>query len=279
MARVDRTSLSILLALVLLGGGLSFIVGGQPQARADTVPEGLFADLTFLNKKLGDLIRDERKGDGLDYPDLVPRVTEIQKAKQEMVDEFFTTEIYGVKFSEIFKQLDCIDSKLSLGRGQAWPGSRQSNEKIADFFAMAKKCKEKLEEKLHAANASPSPSPSTSPSTTGSPSPSGSASPSWTLGFSGTWYHFGPGESALYGCVTTSPAQSGASYNYSLTKPDNSTTSKSGNLETSGKATISTPINQYGIYKQTVSVTSGGMTQEKTNETNVTSNQGQSGCP
>ena len=279
MARVDRTSLSVLLALALLGGGLSFIVGGQPQARADTVPDGLFADLTDLNKKLGNLIQDERKGDGLDFHDLLRRIKEIKTLKQEMVDEFFVTEIYGVKFNEVFKKLDCVDSWLYYGWGASFPGSDASNDHITGRFETAKKCKEQLEEKFYAANASPSPSPSTSPATTGSPSASASPSPSWTLGFSGTWYHYGPGESALFGCVTTNPAQGGAPYNYALTKPDNSMSSKSGNLDTSGKATISTPINQYGTYKQTVSVTSGGVTQEKTTETNVTSSQGQSGCP
>ena len=124
----------------------------RSKLRGPSVPRGLLRYLAFLNRKLDHLIEDERKGDGLGFTQLLPRIKEITEIKQDMVDEFFATEVYGVKFSVVFKKLDCVDSLLNRGLGESFPGSDRDNEKIADVeFKRAKKCKEQLEEKLRAA--------------------------------------------------------------------------------------------------------------------------------
>lgn len=135
----------------------SSVRAGQIGHQAATVPDALFGDLAHLNRKLRNLIRDERKRDGLDFQDLLRRAGEIRKAKQEMMDEFFAAETYGVKFSVVFKQLDCLDSLLNRGVGESFTGSLATNEHIAGLFEKAKKCKEKLEEQFRKAAEQPSP--------------------------------------------------------------------------------------------------------------------------
>jgi hypothetical protein len=98
------------------------------------------------------------------------------------------------------------------------------------------------------------------------------------LEVSANHFHNGPGDSTLFGCARTSPAQPGASYTDTITKPDKSTASRTDVLDSAGKATISTPINQYGDYTQELAVTSGGKTVTKTVTSSVTSTQGQNGC-
>lgn len=100
----------------------------------------------------------------------------------------------------------------------------------------------------------------------------------YILEVSATHFHNGPGDSTLFACARTTPAQPGAPYTDTITKPDKSTASRTGVLDSAGKATISTPINQYGDYAQALSVTSGGKTVTKTVTSSVTSTQGQNGC-
>jgi hypothetical protein len=100
----------------------------------------------------------------------------------------------------------------------------------------------------------------------------------YILEISATHFHNGPGDSTLFGCARTNPAQPGASYTDTITKPDKSTVSISGVLDAAGKATISTPINQYGDYTQTLAVTSRAKKVTKTVTSSVTATQGQNGC-
>ncbi|MGH2711161.1 MAG: hypothetical protein ACRDH9_08170 [Actinomycetota bacterium] len=260
---VNRLLLCVVAALVLFSGGVVLVGAGHGSQSGD-VPEGAFEDLTHLNKKLGNLLKDLKAGK-LDRGEYIREINSIERAKHEMVDSYFGTEkVFGLPFKDVYLDLERIDVLLWRGAVLLCLDHQEAAERKTED---AKKAKDRLETRLRGVDTDPSPSPSPSPS------------PPWGLGLFGTWYHHGPGESSLFGCVTTDPAQGGAPYDYSVTKPDNSTSSQSGNLDGSGKATISTSINQYGTYKQTVSVTSGGVTQAKTVETNVTSSQGQNGCP
>src|SRR5437763_1442221 len=86
----------------------------QSLAAASVVPEGLFTDLVKLDRKLARLIHEERTK-GLDVHELARRVERIDHAKQAMVDQFFDQPVYGVKYSEVFSELDCLDRDLHQG--------------------------------------------------------------------------------------------------------------------------------------------------------------------
>src|SRR5436305_583260 len=97
----------LLAAAVLAGLVLCQPVAGQPARGASVVPEGLLTELVKLDRKLAKLIHEERTK-GLDVFELHRRVERINHAKQAMVDQFFDEPVYGVKFSEVFTQLDCL---------------------------------------------------------------------------------------------------------------------------------------------------------------------------
>src|SRR5947209_5741269 len=104
-------------AVALVAGSLfAAVVASQPVAAqsasvASVVPDRLFTDLVKLDRKLARLIHDERTK-GLDVHQLRRRVDEIAGAKLAMVDQFFDQQVYGVKFSEVFTQLDSLDVDL-----------------------------------------------------------------------------------------------------------------------------------------------------------------------
>src|SRR5437764_347201 len=106
-----------MLASALIAGLLfAALVASQPVAAqsahtASVVPGGLFTDLVKLDRKLAKLIHQERTK-GLDVFELRRRVDEIAGAKLAMVDQFFDQQIYGVKLSEVFTQLDALDVDL-----------------------------------------------------------------------------------------------------------------------------------------------------------------------
>src|SRR5437764_1002351 len=106
----------VLAAAVLAGLVLSQPGAGQTARAASVVPEGLLTDLVKLDRKLAKLIHEERTK-GLDVFELHRRVERITHAKQAMVDQFFDQPVYGVKYSEVFNQLDCLDRNLELGYG------------------------------------------------------------------------------------------------------------------------------------------------------------------
>jgi hypothetical protein len=63
-----------------------------------------------------------------------------------------------VKFSEVFRRLDCLDSELWIGLEQEIISHHNSNitkETIADVFAKGQKCKETLETEFKKANQPP----------------------------------------------------------------------------------------------------------------------------
>jgi hypothetical protein len=111
------------------------------------------------------------------------------------------------------------------------------------------------------------------PPTMGPPTPT----PTFAVKVFGDWHHNAPGDSSLVTCINTDPVP-GAPYTLTVTKPDGSTGTQSGNLDSAGKATVTSPINAYGSYTQTVSVTSGGTTKTAMTSTTVTSTQHPGTC-
>ena len=112
------------------------------------VPDALFTDLVHIDRKLARLIHDEREG--LPFGQTTSRVHQIHRAKLRMVDQFFGQEVYGVKFSEVFDKLDCLDVLLENGRLQDNPLIDHPDHAVA-AFEEGKKCKQKLEAELHKA--------------------------------------------------------------------------------------------------------------------------------
>ena len=114
------------------------------------------------------------------------------------------------------------------------------------------------------------------------PSPTAASVPSPATGFkvvlAGGHVHNGPGNSTLYECFGTDPAQPGAPYTSTVTRPDGTQANASGSLDGAGKATVATQINQYGPYTQAGAVTSGGATQSQSIQTTVTAAQGTKPC-
>jgi hypothetical protein len=235
-------------------------------------PDGLTDAVGAIGTKLKALINDEGTGDGLSFEELNKRITEIADAKTAMATQFFTQAIYGVKASAVIDAIDCIDSQLFTARGVALqaehPGRGNPEKslldadiraKLAAFFEAAERCKSKLEDEFRAASRSPSPSPK------------------FGVNLDGSWRHNGPGSSTLFACVSTTPAQPGASYVATVTKPDSTQVTQSGTLDPSGGTQIQTPITQFGNYTEQVAVTSSGSTVTQTTTVNVTSQQ-RSGC-
>ncbi|MHB8692577.1 MAG: hypothetical protein ACYDHH_15170 [Solirubrobacteraceae bacterium] len=79
------------------------------------------------------------------------RKNAIEDAKLAMVDEFFSQLVYGVKFSEVFRQLDCLDANLAgafVRSGQHVEGLAVRNKNIVVFLNRGKDCKQTLEKEL-----------------------------------------------------------------------------------------------------------------------------------
>lgn len=115
-----------------------------------------------LDRKLAKLIHDERTK-GLDTIQLRRRVDVIARAKLNMVDQFFAQLVYGVKFSEVFSQFDCLDITLenAVHIEEASQLKSRPAERIVLQLEAGKKCKQKLETDLHNTNQQPPPSTKT----------------------------------------------------------------------------------------------------------------------
>src|SRR5262249_52782891 len=115
-----------------------------------------------LDRNLAKLISDERRGSGIGIGgpgDLVDRVKEIEREKRALVVQFFNEAVYGVKFSEVFNKLDCLDSWLEFGEGLAFnhnPAFEFGTEATANDFEKGKQCQQQLEAALHASSRVPS---------------------------------------------------------------------------------------------------------------------------
>jgi hypothetical protein len=97
----------------------------------------------------------------------------------------------------------------------------------------------------------------------------------FTVNVTVSYRHIGPGSSETCVEITTSPPQPGASYTVTWSGPGTvGGTTRSGTLDSNGRATDRQPINQFGTYTVNVSVTAGGVTRTANGSTNVTSAQG-----
>jgi len=151
-----RRSIAFGLSVLLF---LTGFISNIPRASAEGsgAPAGLTKDLATLDRQLAKLISDYTNGktgsngrpssDLAAHTDFTDRVKEISADKQAMVNQYFGQSIYGVKFSETFKELDCLDSRLYLALGQdGW--THLTRERVAMTMETGKACKQKLETEL-----------------------------------------------------------------------------------------------------------------------------------
>src|SRR5579859_6594230 len=123
--------------------------GRHLDVRQGAVPPALFADLAHIDKLLSKLIGDVRSGNSGGGAQTIDRIAEIERAKRAMVTASFDQPIYGLKFSEVFFGLDCLDQNLGHARGVivGTPGA-EVTARVADDIARGQKCKQQLENKL-----------------------------------------------------------------------------------------------------------------------------------
>jgi hypothetical protein len=145
--------LAAILAVVGFAAGVLAITSGAPQTSAQAeaqAPDGLFTSLVKIDRKLAKLIHavpDELPGP------LIRRMTEISNDKREMIDQYFDNSTYGVKFSEVFRALDCLDFEIGIATGRIVEDKFHFSEgKVVDAIELGKKCKQRLERELHAAS-------------------------------------------------------------------------------------------------------------------------------
>lgn len=145
------------LAVGLVTGMLVITSGAtQTSARVESraaIPDGLFTDLVKIDRKLAKLI--DAVPNELPGP-LIRRMNEIANDKREMVNQYFGDSTYGVKFSVVFHELDCLDNRLGYATGRiAEDFAHFSEGKVIDAIKLGKKCKQRLEGELHAAQEEP----------------------------------------------------------------------------------------------------------------------------
>lgn len=134
-------------------------VGG----RGEPVPAAVLADLAHIDKLLSKLIGDVRDGSLESGAQTIARIAEIEKAKREMVSASFEQPIYGLKFSEVFFGLDCLDARLGHARGAIVGAGGHVKSGVVEDLNQGQKCKQKLENKLRSASPPPSKALSISP--------------------------------------------------------------------------------------------------------------------
>jgi hypothetical protein len=216
-------------------------------ADAIRAAQGLIADLKSGLDEIDRLIRDIR--------------LHIERIKQTKSDAWPLAQ-ENIQRS-LDRALDSLGHAL-LTRSQVHNEIRDIEDDLAKLIDKLAKCATGM-----TATPSPSPSPSTSPK----PSPTPSARPGFGVNLNGSWHHNGPGDSTLFACASTDPAQPSASYVYTVTKPDSSKVQEQGTLDSFGEAEFDTAITQFGSYTQAIVVTSPEGTVEQSITTNVTSKQ------
>ncbi len=131
---------------------MSALLGSRPASGhtvrgASVVPPGLFTSLVKIDRKLAKLIDAVPKE--LPGP-LIRQMTAIANDKRTMVDQYFADVTYGVKFSEVFRALDCLDRQLGTAVGRIAEDPRNFDEsKVTGAIELGKKCKQRLEDELH----------------------------------------------------------------------------------------------------------------------------------
>ena len=143
--------------LFLMGSLVGGLASGEPGANrslahaAAGAPAALFADLKHIDKLLSKLTGELPNGK-LDRSQVIDRIAAIEKAKREMVSSFFEQPVYGLKFSQVFFALDCVDSRLERVVGIEVAGRNNPNHEAVDDLKAAQSCKQKLETELQKAS-------------------------------------------------------------------------------------------------------------------------------
>jgi hypothetical protein len=126
-------------------------LAGENARAASSVPDGLFTAFVKIDRRLTKMI-DGVEAHCVDLG-LLEEMNKVEDAKLRMVDEFFDQPVYGVKFSDVFRRLNCIDNEIAFVRGTIAEshgaiGSGE-DEKILRALKAGKKCKQTLEEEFH----------------------------------------------------------------------------------------------------------------------------------
>ncbi|MHB8513177.1 MAG: hypothetical protein ACYDCC_13495 [Actinomycetota bacterium] len=115
MSRAEkrRGNYSTVLVTLFVGALLCGLIGSAPTApmgfhRTAAPPQGLLNDLSSMDSQLTSLIAALPS---LSAGQLGTRVSEIRNLKLGMMDRFYNQEIYGVKYSVVFRKLDDIDMR------------------------------------------------------------------------------------------------------------------------------------------------------------------------
>jgi hypothetical protein len=117
------------------------------------VPAALLTRLERMDDDIRRLIGDYRRGrigggDPEEYRKFSKRVREIEIEKLDLVRDFFDGPTYAsVKWSEVFKQLDCVDQELTLGLAFGTRPDRL-RQLVLESLESAKRCKQSLERDL-----------------------------------------------------------------------------------------------------------------------------------
>src|SRR5438552_1012389 len=165
-ARRSIVAVSLTMAVVLAACG----GGGATRTRHI---ESIFADFDHLDGQLTKAIDEASKGGSVDA-----RIDNIARAKLAIIDGEFSQPVDGVKGSEWFRNLDCVD--MTLGRAKQIEDfgltAGHANVQITSWLKAAQTCKQRLEAALHAATSTSSSSPSSSSSSSTSSTTTSSTS-------------------------------------------------------------------------------------------------------
>jgi hypothetical protein len=130
------------------GSASSDTVAASSKASAD-VPPRVLADLAKLDRLLTQAIDDTKSGGSVGG-----LIQKIKDGKLEIVDREMAAPIDGVKGSEWFRDLECVDLELQLA-SLADKGRAYRHKDIRLFLELAKRCKQTLENDLHKATPPP----------------------------------------------------------------------------------------------------------------------------
>jgi hypothetical protein len=133
-------------AAVTAGGLVAAVVASQPLAaqslaHAATTPSALFGAFVKLDRKLTRAIDEAKNGASVEL-----LIHKIRDGKLAIVDGAMTAPIDGVKGSEWFRALDCVDLALNDATHEE---HGHLFRHALPFLEVAKRCKQALENELH----------------------------------------------------------------------------------------------------------------------------------
>ncbi len=110
-----------------------------------------------MDSQLTKVIHQLKAGSSVTFPS--SSVGTIENEKLGLVARRFAQRVYGVKFSDVFDGLDCLDAALEHGRGVAFGLAQRFTPKedtvIAASFVGGQTCERKLANELHQRKAVP----------------------------------------------------------------------------------------------------------------------------